>query len=99
VHCFNYAATLSQGAGTGDIPQISDGAQRLARGLAAVFLAEDVEHHHEAMQRYAEPELLGDEWTEAALPPYEPAPGEPEPARRRAGCCAASGRRCSWCWR
>lgn len=81
VHCFNYAATLSQGAGTGDIPQISDGAQRLARGLAAAFLAEDVEHHYEAMQRYAEPELLGDEWTEAAFPRYEPAPGEPEPPR------------------
>lgn len=81
VHCFNYAATLSQGAGTGDIPQISDGAQRLARGLAAAFLAEDVAQHYEAMQRYADPELLGHEWTEAAFPPYEAAPGEEGPAR------------------
>lgn len=68
VHCFNYAGALSQGAGAGDIPQISDGAQRLARGLAANFLAEDVALHFEALERYHEPELLGDEWSEAAFP-------------------------------
>jgi len=74
VHCFNYAASLSHGAAAGDIPQITDGAQRLARGLAARLLAEDVEQHFAAMQRYAEPELDGDEWTPSALPPYtEPA--------------------------
>ena len=70
VHCYNYAAALSQGAGAGDIPQITDGAQRLARGLAAQLLAEDMPAHFEAMQRYAEPELQGHEWTEAAFPPY-----------------------------
>jgi len=71
VHCFNYAATLSHGATTGDIPQISDGAQRLARGLAAQLLAEDVQQHFGAMQRYAEPELDGDEWTPAEFPVYD----------------------------
>jgi cation diffusion facilitator CzcD-associated flavoprotein CzcO len=71
VHCFNYAAALSQGASAGDIPQISDGAQRLARGLAAQLLAQDVEQHYAAMERYAEPELDGDEWTPAAFPAYE----------------------------
>jgi hypothetical protein len=58
---------------SGDIPQISDGAQRLARGLAGKLLAEDAQLHFEAMQRYAEPELLGDEWTPADFPAYEPA--------------------------
>jgi FAD-dependent urate hydroxylase len=70
IHCFNYAATLSHGAASGDVPQISDGAQRLARGLAGQLLAEDVAKHYDAMQRYAEPELDGDEWTPAAFPPY-----------------------------
>lgn len=70
IHCFNYAASLSHGAAAGDIPQITDGAQRLARGLAGRLLSEDVELHFAAMQRYAEPELDGDEWTPAAFPPY-----------------------------
>jgi len=70
VHCFNYAASLSHGAAAGDIPQITDGAQRLARGLAARLLSEDAELHFAAMQRYAEPELDGDEWTPSTLPPY-----------------------------
>jgi len=73
VHCFSYPATLSHGAATGDIPQISDGAQRLARGLAARLLAEDIEAHYAAMDRYAEPELFGDEWTPAAFPAYDEA--------------------------
>lgn len=70
VHCYNYAAALSQGAGAGDIPQISDGAQRLARGLAAQLLAEDMPFHFAAMERYAEPELEGHEWTEAEFPSF-----------------------------
>ena len=73
VHCFNFMAALSQGQVSGDIPQISEGAQRLARGLAAGLLAEDAPLHFEAMRRYAEPELLGDEWTPARFPAYDPA--------------------------
>ncbi len=80
VHCFNYAGALSQGAGSGDIPQISDGAQRLARGLAGQLLREDAQHHFEEMGRYADPELLGDEWHPAEFPPYLPESGEQEPA-------------------
>ncbi len=63
---------LSQGAGAGDIPQISEGAQRLARGLAAQLLSEDAAQHFAAMEAYADPELDGQEWTPApALPPYD----------------------------
>lgn len=71
VHCYNYAAAVSQGAGSGDIPQVSDGAQRLARGLAAQLLSEDAAHHYAAMQRYQEPELEGHEWQPAEFPAYE----------------------------
>lgn len=68
VHCFNFAGALSQGAGAGDIPQISDGAQRLARGLAARLLAEDAALHFDALERFSEPELLGDEWRPGEFP-------------------------------
>jgi cation diffusion facilitator CzcD-associated flavoprotein CzcO len=76
VHCFNYAAALSMGASAGDIPQISDGAQRLARGLASQLLAEDVAQHFAAIQSYDDPELLGDEWTPAAFPTYDDCPDD-----------------------
>jgi cation diffusion facilitator CzcD-associated flavoprotein CzcO len=65
VHCFNYPAALSHGTVSGDIPAISDGALRLARGLAAAFYREDIDHHMARMRAYGEPELLGDEWQPA----------------------------------
>jgi cation diffusion facilitator CzcD-associated flavoprotein CzcO len=74
VHCFCYPAALSHGTVSGDIPAISAGAKRLAQGIAALLFTEDIESHYSAMQRYAEPELLGDEWRPAA-PPAESAAG------------------------
>jgi len=65
IHCFCYPAALSHGTISGDIPAISGGARRLASGIAGLLYAEDVEHHFAALQAYAEPELLGDEWTPA----------------------------------
>ncbi|MGC3986578.1 MAG: NAD(P)/FAD-dependent oxidoreductase [Pseudorhodoferax sp.] len=65
VHCFCYPATLSHGALAGDIPNISDGARRLAAGIAGHFYREDFEQHFANLQAYAEPELLGDEWVPA----------------------------------
>lgn len=65
IHCFCYPAALSHGTVSGDIPAISDGARRLASGIASLFYREDVEHHYATLQAYAEPELLGDEWTPA----------------------------------
>lgn len=70
VHCFCYPAALSLGVITGDIPAISDGAQQLATALAGLLYAEDIALHFERMQAYAEPEVLGDEWTPEPLPPY-----------------------------
>jgi cation diffusion facilitator CzcD-associated flavoprotein CzcO len=65
VHCFNYPAALSHGTVSGDIPAISDGALRLARGLTAAFYREDIDHHLARLQAYDDPELLGDEWRPA----------------------------------
>ncbi len=68
VHCFNYPAALSLGVITGDIPAISEGALRLATTLAGLMWAEDIEHHFERMQSFAEPEVFGDEWVASPLP-------------------------------
>jgi len=65
VHCFCFPAALSHGTVSGDIPAISDGAKRLAQGIASLFYREDVEIHYARMQAHDEPELLGDEWTPA----------------------------------
>ena len=71
VHCFCYPAALSHGSLSGDIPAISDGAQRLAQGIAALLYRENIDAHYLNMQNYNEPELLGDEWL-----PAEPTPEE-----------------------
>jgi FAD-dependent urate hydroxylase len=68
VHCFCYPATLSHGPVSGDIPAISDGATRLAQGIASLFYREDIETHYARMLDFAEPEVYGDEWV-AADPP------------------------------
>jgi cation diffusion facilitator CzcD-associated flavoprotein CzcO len=62
IHAFCYPATLSHGAVAGDIPAISEGAQRLTRALVGSLYQEDIDHHFQALQHYAEPELHGDEW-------------------------------------
>lgn len=72
VHCFCYPSTLSHGTVAGDIPQISDGAERLARNLCALFLEEDMAWHFETLQAYAEPELTGEEWRETPVSAVAP---------------------------
>jgi cation diffusion facilitator CzcD-associated flavoprotein CzcO len=68
LHCFNYPATLSHGKLSGDIPAISEGADRLARGLVRQLFVEDRERHFENLKAFATPEILGDEWTDADTP-------------------------------
>ena len=65
IHCFNHHATLSHGKLAGDIPAVSEGAQRLARGLARLFFTEDQDAHYASLQAFDTPELVGDEWTDA----------------------------------
>lgn len=67
VHCFSYPAALTYGGVSGDIPAISEGAKRMAQGLAGQLFNDDIELHFEAMQAYAEPELKGDEWQPGTL--------------------------------
>ena len=62
LHCFTHAAQLSLGNLANDIPTVSEGAGRLARGIAASLFVEDRGHHWQRLQDYAEPELEGDEW-------------------------------------
>lgn len=65
IHCFNYAAMLSHGKVSGDIPAVSTGAQRLAAGIAERFFQEDIALHYRDMENYDIAELHGDEWTDA----------------------------------
>ncbi len=67
IHCFCYPATLTHGTVSGDIPAISDGARRMAQGMASLFYREDIDVHYENLQHYDEPELLGDEIGDAQL--------------------------------
>lgn len=66
VHCFNYPASLSHGKLSGDIPAVSDGGRRLARGIARSLFVADREYHFASLMAYETPELLGDEWTDSA---------------------------------
>ena len=77
IHCFCYPATITHGTLSGDIPAISDGAQRLAQGIASLLYGEDIQTHYKNLQAYAEPELIGDEWT-----PSEPTAEERERLKR-----------------
>lgn len=69
LHCFNFPASLSHGKLTGDIPAITEGADRLVRGIARSLFVADREVHFTALQAYDTPELLGDEWTDADAKP------------------------------
>jgi hypothetical protein len=69
IYCFNHPATLSHGKLSGDIPAVSEGAQRLARAIARSLFVEDREYHFARLQAFDTPELLGDEWPEPAPPP------------------------------
>jgi len=62
LHAFNFAATLSHGKLTGDIPAISSGAQRLAQGICARLLAADIATHAARHAAFDEQEIAGDEW-------------------------------------
>ena len=66
VRCFNYAANLSHGKVTGDIPAISAGADRVAEGICSALFVEDFEAQYYRLAAFDLPELLGDEWREAA---------------------------------
>ncbi|MCS3433865.1 NAD(P)-binding domain-containing protein [Klebsiella sp. BIGb0407] len=65
IYCFNDAAMLTHGKVSGDIPAVSAGADRLARGIIASLFAEDIEQHYASLQAFDVPELQGDEWVDS----------------------------------
>ncbi|WP_342364338.1 NAD(P)/FAD-dependent oxidoreductase [Terrarubrum flagellatum] len=71
IFAFNYAAVLSHGKLTSGIPSISDGAQRLAQGIARGLFVEDRSEFVARFANYDTPELLGDEWTDADASPQK----------------------------
>jgi len=62
VHLFTGAALVSVGKLTGDIPGISLGAERLARGITARLYAADLDQQLQRIREYDEPEVHGHEW-------------------------------------
>ena len=62
IHCFNYAATMSHGPISGDIPAISLGAERTARGVVNALFAEDYQRTWQRLTGWSNPELRGDEY-------------------------------------
>lgn len=62
IHCFNYAATMSHGPISGDIPAISIGAERTARGVVNALFAEDYGRTWQHLTGWSNPELRGDEY-------------------------------------
>lgn len=61
LHCFNHAAMVSLGNLANDIPAVSEGADRLARHIAATLYLADRDLHTRDLHAYEDPELLGDE--------------------------------------
>ena len=62
IHCFTFAAYMSHGPVSGDIPAISVGAERVASGVVARLFAEDYERTWRRMVGWSNPELRGDEF-------------------------------------
>ncbi|MBS1097001.1 NAD(P)/FAD-dependent oxidoreductase [Gluconobacter sphaericus] len=67
IHCFCFPATLSHGKVSGDIPAISDGADRLVKGIVSHFFSEDCAIHFRNLEQFETPELVGDEWQDTPL--------------------------------
>lgn len=67
ISCFAYPAVPSHGKITSGIPSISEGATRLATGLARSLFVEDRARHLDRFLGFDTPELLGDEWTDADI--------------------------------
>lgn len=62
LYCFNFAATLSHGNVSGDIPAIGSGAMRLARGIACDFFTQDWPRYLQRLHDYTTPEFLSDDY-------------------------------------
>ena len=67
IACFAYPAVPTHGKITSGIPSISEGATRLATGLARSLFVEDRAYHRDRFVNFSTPELFGDEWSDADI--------------------------------
>lgn len=58
IHLLNYAATMSHGALTADIPGVGLGATRLAQAIGRDLFLADVDRYYDGLVAFDEPELL-----------------------------------------
>jgi|TARA_A100001391_G_scaffold37386_1_gene20530 cation diffusion facilitator CzcD-associated flavoprotein CzcO len=65
IACFAYPAVPTHGKLTSGIPAVSDGADRLAKGMVRSLFVEEAEAHLQRFMTYQTPELVGDEWPDA----------------------------------
>lgn len=57
IHAFTFAAALSHGSVSGDIPAVSDGANRLADAIAAAEFRSEFGYHEGLLHGFDDPEL------------------------------------------
>ncbi|MCE5317314.1 MAG: NAD(P)/FAD-dependent oxidoreductase [Parachlamydia sp.] len=62
LYCYNYAATLSHGNVSGDIPAIGAGAMRLAKGIACDFFTQNWLVYLQRLHAYTTPEFLAGDY-------------------------------------
>lgn len=65
IHCFAYPAVPSHGKITSGIPAVSQGAERLAQGIARSLFVEDRARHFHTFMNHDAAEITGDEWRDA----------------------------------
>ncbi|WP_350189449.1 NAD(P)/FAD-dependent oxidoreductase [Thalassobaculum sp.] len=69
IHAFTFAAALSHGSVSGDIPAVSDGANRLADSVAAAEFREELSHHEQVLRTFDDPELSIEDVARLRPPP------------------------------
>lgn len=62
IYCYNFGATLSHGLVSSDIPNISAGASRLAKGIVKDFFTEDWRAYYQLLQDYNNLEFEASEY-------------------------------------
>lgn len=63
IYCFNYAAILSQGTTSGDIPGISVGALRLSQAVTADFFTQNWKDYYNRFENYVKPEFAAADYS------------------------------------
>lgn len=63
LYCFNFAASLSHGMLSSDIPDISVGADRLARGIVSSFFKENWYDYYKLLEKFNSMDFLEEEFS------------------------------------